>query len=107
MNTLVQAIKNTISISQFNKGLAGQIFKEVKQSGSKLVMKNNEAECVLLSPELYVSIIEELDAMRLELQAIKRLQNASSKSYKKAEEVYENLNIHEDDLDDYDSLDFE
>lgn len=44
------AIENTISISQFNRGLAGKIFDEVKRYGAKVVMKNNSPECVLLSP---------------------------------------------------------
>lgn len=35
------AIENTISISQFNRGLAGKIFDEVKRHGAKVVMKNN------------------------------------------------------------------
>ena len=35
------AIENTIPISQFNRGLAGKIFEEVKRHGAKVVMKNN------------------------------------------------------------------
>ena len=38
-NTL---LKNTVSISQFNKGQAKKIFAEVKQTGMKIVFKNNE-----------------------------------------------------------------
>ena len=41
------AIENTISISQFNRGLAGKIFDEVKRYGAKVVMKNNSPEFVL------------------------------------------------------------
>ena len=51
MKSIRSAIENTVSISLFNKGLAGKIFDEVKLSGAKVVMKNNSAECVLLSPE--------------------------------------------------------
>ena len=40
------AIENTIPISQFNRGLAGKIFEEVKHHGAKVVMKNNSPECV-------------------------------------------------------------
>ena len=35
------ALENTIPISQFNRGLAGKIFEEVKRYGAKVVMKNN------------------------------------------------------------------
>ena len=30
MNSLVNAIKNTVPITQFNRGLAGKIFEDVK-----------------------------------------------------------------------------
>ena len=32
---IIAAIQNTISISQFNRGLAGKIFQDVKNSGAK------------------------------------------------------------------------
>ena len=54
MASVVSAITNTIPITQFNRGLAGKIFDDVKRNGAKVVMKNNTAECVLLSPEEYV-----------------------------------------------------
>ena len=40
MNSLVNAIKNTVPITQFNRGLAGKIFEDVKKQGAKVVMKN-------------------------------------------------------------------
>ena len=52
MENLVPALRNTIPISLFNKGMAGKIFKSVKENGSKVVMKNNVPECVLMSPEI-------------------------------------------------------
>ena len=44
MQNIASAIRDTISISLFNRGLAGEIFEEVKKSGAKVVMKNNTAE---------------------------------------------------------------
>lgn len=61
MTSVMSAIQNTISISLFNRGLAGKIFEEVKKSGAKVVMKNNTAECVLLSPEEYVKLMNEVN----------------------------------------------
>ena len=55
MNSLVNAIKNTVPITQFNRGLAGKIFEDVKKQGAKVVMKNNTPECVLMSPEEYLT----------------------------------------------------
>ena len=54
MADVTSAIRNTVPITLFNRGLAGKIFEEVKQQGSKVVMKNNTPECVLLSPEEYL-----------------------------------------------------
>ena len=65
MPSVVSAIRNTVPITQFNRGLAGQIFEDVKRNGAKVVMKNNAAECVLLSPDEYVRIMDELNDARL------------------------------------------
>ena len=69
MTNITSAIKDTISISQFNRGLAGKIFEDVKQSGAKVVMKNNTAECVLLSPEEYLRLMDEVNDARKEAYA--------------------------------------
>ena len=61
MASVVSAITNTIPITQFNRGLAGKIFDDVKRNGAKVVMKNNTAECVLLSPEEYVRLMDEVE----------------------------------------------
>lgn len=53
---------NTIPISLFNKGQAWKIFEEVKQCGMKVVTKNNTAECILLSPEEYIRLLEKAGA---------------------------------------------
>ena len=57
MASVMSAITNTVPITQFNRGLAGKIFDEVKQCGAKVVMKNNTAECVLISPDEYVRLM--------------------------------------------------
>jgi hypothetical protein len=44
MSSIRSVIENIIPISQFNRGLAGKIFDEVKQYGAKVVMKSHTAE---------------------------------------------------------------
>ena len=39
MASVVSAITNTIPITQFNRGLAGKIFEEVKRNGAKVVWR--------------------------------------------------------------------
>jgi PHD/YefM family antitoxin component YafN of YafNO toxin-antitoxin module len=50
-----------IPISRFNKGEANKIFDEVKESGYKIVVKNNAPACVLLTPEKYQEMLEMLE----------------------------------------------
>ncbi len=73
MKSIRSAIENTVSISLFNKGLAGKIFDEVKLSGAKVVMKNNSAECVLLSPEEYLHLLDSVNEMKAVVTAVQRL----------------------------------
>lgn len=54
MVNLTGAIRHTIPISQFHKGMAAQIFSDVRKHGAKVVIKNNEPECILMSPAEYM-----------------------------------------------------
>lgn len=107
MVNIVSAIRNTVSISLFNRGLAGKIFDEVKQSGAKVVMKNNAAECVLLSPEEYMSLIDEVNDARLLTLASERMAKADPASFVPAEHLYEELGITQDALDAVGEVDIE
>ena len=75
MNEIRGAIENTIPISLFNKGLAGKIFSDVRARGSKVVMKNNAPECVLLSPDEYIKLMDEVNDARLLSLAATRMSN--------------------------------
>ena len=99
MQNVVSVIRNTIPISQFNRGLAGQIFEDVKAHGAKVVMKNNAAECVLLSPEEYISLMDEVNDARLLLSASERLQKMDSTALIPEEQVWQELSITQEDLD--------
>ena len=99
MANITSAIRDTISISLFNRGLAGKIFEDVKQSGAKVVMKNNSAECVLLSPDEYVKLMDEVNDARLLSIANERMQNFNPANLISSEELYNELGITEEDLD--------
>ena len=73
MNGIRGAIENTVSISMFNKGLAGKIFADVRSFGAKVVMKNNVPECVLLSPDEYIKLMDEVNDARLLAMAANRM----------------------------------
>ncbi len=73
MVSVVSAIRNTVSISLFNRGLAGKIFSDVKRTGAKVVMKNNLPEVVLLPPDEYIRLMDEVNDARLLTIATERM----------------------------------
>lgn len=87
-----------IPISSFNKEGATKIFDEVKKYGTKYVFKNNLPECVLVSPEKYESLLEQLYDMELYFEAIERTNKPNRKVYSK-EEAMKILGITEKDLE--------
>ena len=107
MTSVMSAIKNTVPITQFNRGLAGKIFEEVKQTGAKVVMKNNTAECVLLSPEEYVRLMDELNDARLLAVASERMAHYDPSKLISEEEMNRRLSVTEDDLKDFESVEIE
>ncbi len=104
---IIAAIENTIPISQFNRGLAGKIFADVRQNGAKVVMKNNAPECVLLSPQEYIRIMDALNDAKLLLIASERMEHYDSDMVIPAEEVQKNLGISDEDLSDFKEVEFE
>ena len=107
MTNVISAITNTVPITQFNRGYAGKIFEEVKRRGAKVVMKNNAAECILLSPDEYVKIMDELNDMRLLAIANQRILNSDSNTWISDEEMNKRLGISEEDLKGFDEVEIE
>lgn len=107
MADVTSAIRNTVPITLFNRGLAGKIFEEVKQQGSKVVMKNNTPECVLLSPEEYLHLMDEVNDAKLAALAAERMQHFDPSTAVPAEEVYRSHGITEADLASMDEVEFE
>ena len=99
MPSVISAIQNTVPITHFNRGLAGKIFEEVRATGAKVVMKNNAAECVLLSPDEYVRLMDEVNDARLLAIASERMANYDSSTLIPEEEVWERLGITQEDID--------
>ncbi|MEE0434921.1 MAG: type II toxin-antitoxin system Phd/YefM family antitoxin [Peptococcaceae bacterium] len=107
MTTVRSAIENTVSISQFNRGQAGKIFDDVKQTGAKVVMKNNMPECVLLSPQDYVQLLDALEDAQLQLLAMERLKNFDPAKTIPWEDVKRELGLDELDPDEIEDVEFE
>lgn len=99
MPSVTSAIRDTVPISQFNRGLAGKIFEEVKATGAKVVMKNNSAECVLLSPEEYLRLTDELNDARLLSVAAERLAALDPGTLIPDERFWDRFGITQEELD--------
>ena len=107
MTNMTNAIVNTVPISMFNRGLAGQVFEEVKKTGAKVVMKNNTAECVLLSPEEYVRLMDEINDARLLALAEERWEKFDRSTAISEEEMYRRVGIRKEDVDKLDEVELE
>lgn len=107
VENIISAIQNTVSISLFNKGLTRRIFGDVKKNGSKVVMKNNMAECVLLSPDEYVELINELNDAKLLSEANSRLAHLQLDQYISQEELLKKHGISQKEIDTMDEVDLE
>lgn len=99
MLNISSAIRDTVPISLFNRGLAGKIFEEVKQAGAKVVMKNNAAECVLMSPDEYIRLMDEVNDARLLAIAAERMAHFDPSAVISGEDVYRSLGITKEDID--------
>ena len=107
MDSVVSAVTKTVPISQFNRGLAGKIFSDVKAHGSKVVMKNNTAEVVLMSPDEYVQIMDTLNDYLLLTMAVDRMSDYDPSKLIYEEEMDRRLGITREDLDSIDDVEFE
>lgn len=55
------SLEKIVSISEFNKGRAGRIFADVARLDEIVVMKNNRAQAVVVSPRRWKEISEQLE----------------------------------------------
>ena len=107
MNSIRSAIENTIPISLFNRGLAGKILDEVKRCGAKVVMKNNAPECVLLSPDEYIRLLDEINDARLLNIAAERMSHFHPSTLISQEQVDQEFGFSPSDYENTDDIEFE
>ena len=70
-------------------------------------MKNNAAECVLLSPEEYVRLMDEVNDARLLAVATERMAHYDPSILISEEEMNRRLGVTAADLADFDEVDIE
>lgn len=88
-----------VPISRFNRGEANKIFDEVRESGYKIVVKNNTPACVMLTPERYQELVDMVEDQYLLALAEERLKRDSGETIS-FEEILEKDGLTLEDLED-------
>ena len=98
-------MRSMVPVSRFNKGEAAKIFEEVTKTGMKIAVKNNRPACVLLSPERYEAMMEEMEDLYLMVEAEKRIaEDGPTISF---QEVLSKNGITEADLEGWEDVEIE
>lgn len=100
-------LKQMVSITQFNRGQATKIFGRARKEGQIIVLKNNEPEAVILSPEEYTRMSELIEDYELLLLAEDRLANHGVADGIPHEQVMQNLGLTQADIDAAEELEIE
>ena len=87
-----------VPITRFNKGEANKIFDEVSRDGFLYVVKNNQVKCILISPEAYDKLFEEMEDYYDAKMAQERLTAYADKTISMAE-MAAKCNIAPEDLE--------
>ena len=107
MANVLSAVQNTVSITQFNRGQAGKIFDEVKKRGTKVVIKNNSPECVLMSPEEYVALMDKLNDAKLLILATERMSHFDPTTLVSQEDIDKRFGITDKELEGFEQVELE
>jgi PHD/YefM family antitoxin component YafN of YafNO toxin-antitoxin module len=75
------ALTHTVPITRFNRGEANKIFEEVRATGCKVVLKNNEPACVLITPERFQKMADLIEDQVLLMLAEQREKQDTGKRY--------------------------
>ena len=91
---------NTVSITDFNRGKAGSIFKDTKKHGPIYVFKNNKPVAVVLSVKEYQSMNNKIEDLEDFILAADHLYNSSPKDKTYSlEELDKKLGISKEELE--------
>lgn len=94
----VETLKSLVSISQFSKGQATQVFDRLREEPQLVVLKNNVPAAILLSPNEFSRLAEIEENYSLLLMAQARLSNHGLENAKDEQSVMTNLGISEEDI---------
>ena len=79
--SLKNALDALVPITRFNRGEASKIFDEVRETGCKIVVKNNAPACVLITPERYNEMVNMIEDQYLLALVEERERNSTGMTY--------------------------
>ena len=94
-----ETLRSLVSISQFSKGQATQVFDRLKNEPQLVVLKNNVPAAILLSPDEFSRLAEIEENYRLLLLSQERLANNNLESARSEADVMKDLDISEAVID--------
>lgn len=94
-----ETLRSLVSISQFSKGQATQVFDRLKNEPQLVVLKNNVPAAILLSPDEFSRLAEIEENYRLLMLAQERLAGSNLEGARNEVDVMESLGITEEDVD--------
>ena len=103
----MDTLRSLISISQFSKGQATQVFERLKNEPQLVVLKNNVPAAILLSPDEFSRLSEIEENYRLMLLAQERLADGNARNARGEAQVMDELGVTEDDIDAAEDVDIE
>lgn len=102
-----ETLRSLVSISQFSKGQATQVFDRLKNEPQLVVLKNNVPAAILLSPDEFSRLAEIEENYRLMLLAQERLDNNNINNARSEADVMASLGITEDDIENAEDVEIE
>ena len=94
-----ETLRSLVSISQFSKGQATQVFDRLKNEPQLVVLKNNVPAAILLSPAEFSRLMEMEENYRLLTLAQERLDGNNLAKARNESDVMKSLGITEADID--------
>ena len=102
-----ETLRSYVSISQFSKGQATQVFDRLKTEPQLVVLKDNVPVAILLSPDEFTRLAEIEENYRLLLLAQKRLANNGPENARSEADVMKELGISENDIETTEDVEIE
>lgn len=106
---VVEEKAHIVPLSMFSQGKAGEVFEEVRRSGTKLVVdeRDDSAVCIIMKPEDYMRMSDDYEEIKLRAVAEDRWKNFDRSKLISQEEMNRRLGITPEDLEGWEDIELE